>query len=272
MYNKMMEFKLKKILLVGLLLFAAEAFSNIDSLKKVLATKDFKEVQRYVRDYRKTSNQYSADTYSENKDDSYFCISFQLQTLDIFDSIQNAKIHLINVKLICKNLDIFYYNISDYETYKLNKEFIVNRVIHQIDYLDTIAFNTFAQKHIMEQTSLNEKINGLFPGKFTYGDACGYTGKTPDPRLWMEFYIEKKDSTALFSWLISPHLELKTYAIEGLYKLEKSGMPISDIQWQAIQYIKNSNSPVRTCGGCIYYQASLKELCKGYRFKKRKKK
>jgi hypothetical protein len=264
--------KIKQILLSGILLLSCNVYSNIDSVKKVLATKDFKEVKRYVHDHRKTSNQYSAYTYSENKVDSYYCISFQLQTLDKFDSIQNANIHLINVKLICKDLGIFYYSISDYEPYKLNKKFIVNRVIHQIDYLDTIAFNTFAQKCKLIENSSNENINILFPDKFTYGDACGYTGKTPDPRLWMEFYIEKKDSTALFSWLISPHLELKTYAIEGFYKLGKSGMPISDLQWQAIQYTKNSNSPVRTCGGCIYYQETLKELCKGYRFKKRKKK
>lgn len=260
--------KLKQILLYGLILFATKAYPNIDSLKKVLATKDFKEVQRYVYNYRKASNHFSAFTFSENKVDSYYCISFQLQTLDNFDSILNANINLISVKLIYNNLDIFYYSISEYKPFKINKDYIDSKATNIFEYIDTIAFNIFIHKYKPERTNINEIIDVFFPEKYIYGNGCGFSGITPNARLWMEGYIQEKDSIALFSWLISPHLGLKTYAIEGLYKLEKSGMYINDFQWQAIKYIINSNSSITTCGGCMLRLETIKDLCKGYIFKK----
>lgn len=266
-----MKPKVKQILLFLFLLLASNVFSNIDSLKKVLQTKDFKEVKRYLHDFRKTQNNYGAFTFSKNFNDTYFAISFQLQIFESSDSFQNSKTHLYSVNLFSKQLEIFYYQISDLGSNKINKEYTENKVIKQIDYLDTVAFKIFEQKNNLKYNNISKNINSIFPESYIYGDGCGYTGKNPNPRLWLEDYILEKDSNALFSWLISPHLGLRVYAIEGFYQLEKNGMGISHLQWQTIQNIKTSMAVVETCGGCIYSQETIIELCKRYKFKKRKK-
>ena len=126
-----MKFKLKQILLFGFILIATEAYSNIDSLKKVLQTKDFGEVKRYLQDYKKSPNHYSAFTYSENLVDSYYAMSLQFQSVDKFDSIQNLKSNLYTVNILSNQYKIVHYSIKDFGLVKFNNESIDIKQINE---------------------------------------------------------------------------------------------------------------------------------------------
>jgi hypothetical protein len=269
-----MKTKLKFIFLFVLTFAFNNVFSNIDSLKKVLQTKDFGEVKRYLQDYKKSPNHYSAFTYSENLVDSYYAISLQFQSVDKFDSIQNLKSNLYTVNILSNQYKIVHYSIKDFGLVNFNKEQIDIKQINEFEYTDSMAYAKFSRRKKIRGETRREEIENLFPKDFAYGFlfGLGFAGQENKQRLWMHEHVDNKDSNALFSWLISPSMALKIYAVEGFYKLKKNGMKITYQQWQAIQYIKDSKAGVRIVYGCIISQETAKKLCRKYRFRKPKKK
>ena len=134
-----MKTKLKFIFLFIFTFAVNNVFSNIDSIKKVLQTKDFGEVKRYLQDYKKSPNNYSAYTYSENLVDSYYAICLQFQYVDKFDSIQNLKSNFYSVNILTNQYKILHYNIKDFGLVKFNKAQIDINQINEFEYTDSMA-------------------------------------------------------------------------------------------------------------------------------------
>ena len=266
-----MKPKVKQILLFLFLLLASNVFSNIDSLKKALQTKDFKEVKRYLQDFKKTPNNYSAYSYGENLIDSYYAMSLQFQTINKFDSVQNLKTNLYTINILSNHYEIIYYSLTDNGVLELKNNFKINNTKELLKHLDTSAFQKFKNRIDNQNYGSNVKLTTLFDLNIIYANGIGFAGEDPNQRLLMTEYILNKDSNSLFSWFCNPNIPLQLYALEGFYKLEKKGMYLSDLQWQMVQHMKTLNGTISSWSGCFPIGRNVKEVVERFKFKKRKK-
>jgi hypothetical protein len=87
---------------------------------------------------------------------------------------------------------------------------------------------------------------------FYFSLGCGETGSNrPKEADKMLKWAEKNNIKKLSKWLYSPNHELQAYAIDGLARIEESGKSIPDQQKMIIEHLRNRNSIVINCAGCL---------------------
>lgn len=106
----------------------------------------------------------------------------------------------------------------------------------------------------------------LFVINNRYATGCGYDGDKPRKRIALEFLVRNKDTIQLYKWLTSTNTETQLYAVEGIYRLSKSGYFFSKDITIMIEYVKAKKGTALTCNGCMTYYEKVSNLTKDYSF------
>ncbi|MCH4824633.1 hypothetical protein ML462_15775 [Gramella lutea] len=73
--------------------------------------------------------------------------------------------------------------------------------------------------------------------------------------------VDRKDYKELAFWLRQISPELQAYGLTGLIELEKEGIKIQPEERKIIEHLKNRNTPINNCSGCLYgLKTPIKEL------------
>ena len=100
----------------------------------------------------------------------------------------------------------------------------------------------------------------------TYANFCGIAGTQPPTRIMVEELIETRNIKELESWATSPNLVVQTYAAEAFIRLYNGGIPVSDDLIERVLVIKESESLISTCHGCIVSDVSIRKALEEFKF------
>lgn len=86
-----------------------------------------------------------------------------------------------------------------------------------------------------------------------YGFGCSDGGGYNPPKAKeMISYLKKKNYNRLSGWLRQISPELQAYAVHGLLQLHKKGVQIKQSDKDLIEQLKQRNSDIYHCSGCLY--------------------
>lgn len=86
-----------------------------------------------------------------------------------------------------------------------------------------------------------------------YGYVCGFAPISYDVPRYNDLLFNKEKNISEFrNWIKSFNIELQTYGVEALQYLQnKKGIKLSELDKKLILNIKNRNSILNTCSGCL---------------------
>ncbi|EDP98053.1 hypothetical protein U8527_18815 [Kordia algicida OT-1] len=92
-----------------------------------------------------------------------------------------------------------------------------------------------------------------------YGFQCGYSSIANAPLVYNDIYFDDIRNGKYFrKWLTSFNPELQAYGVKGLEGLEeKEKLPLSPLEKKLIKHIKERNSTLLICGGCVSFPRKL---------------
>lgn len=260
----------KYILILIFMHIDIKTFANIDSLRTILLERNFVKVNKYIHALNNEINTSAAYLTYNNLQDSTYSTTIQVQTWMTIDSIGISEVHRYHISLIHKPDSIFYYKMLDNGIAHLKNNFEATIPIQILQYTNEIKIREIINKYYGNY-SYEKEIYDLFYHRIIYG-GCPRGGNSDQI---MTYLVDIVDTNTLFTWLFSTNTELQVYAVEGFYRLEKKGIKITDLQWQIISMIKNKTGCLKVCNGCTgggYRCIEIYEVCKKFKFKKRKKK
>ena len=164
----------------------------------------------------------------------------------------------LKLNFLSKNGNIIYGWISEYKSNN-KKHLNLETFRESADFLERYLaqHNEFYQSDFDQLDFENQILS-----EYIVGFGCGFTGdETSTESKQTLKYSENKNLVKLNEFLISIAPELQTLGTIGLLKIGK----ISDGQKKIIQHLKNRNSEINTCAGCIYgLQYPFKDMIKRY--------
>lgn len=110
-----------------------------------------------------------------------------------------------------------------------------------------------------------ENISDSFTTGYTYGTHCGIAGTPPILRQDIEKMIIQKDISGIERWLGSPSLSHQVYAVEALIRLHHQGVSLRNDLIETILSVKQLQTLIPTCGGCIYDNIPVAEALADYK-------
>ncbi|MFN7118548.1 MAG: hypothetical protein ACK4TA_17250 [Saprospiraceae bacterium] len=142
--------------------------------------------------------------------------------------------------------------------------------INQGEKKSKLIINKFEIKRYLEffnkqfKTSKSEEdFKKEIDSIWIFSNACGFSGEPTKEWKQIENYIKKGELYKIRQFLYSLDVEAQAYGIIGMIELQKKNVKITDKDIQVINYLKNRNSNVYTCMGCIYGDIiGIKELVK----------
>lgn len=262
-----MKYKLKQILLFGCILFATEAFSNIDSVKTLVQEKSYSRLMKYIRKLQKGDSTKAAITSKFEYIKSYTGVNIQIQHLLESDSIKTMVERYYTLDCIVHKNKIIYCWIRDFGEVQIRNKFTEDPV-SIFEYKDTIRYKTFSLAHKAIKEYEPNPQDVFLDIETIYAIGCGWGNSLTKTRILMLEFVEKQDYNSLSSWLYSPLLEYQLYAAEGFYLLEQKGYKISKKHYQLIQYIIHKPGNCKSCAGCLYGQEiPIEFYTKKFKFK-----
>lgn len=106
----------------------------------------------------------------------------------------------------------------------------------------------------------------LFVINFPYGENCSIDGTAPEGREQVEKWIKAKDKTELLRWLRSTNTEKQVYAVEGLHRLSKSGISLTQHELNLIRVVINKEGTINVCSGCSHGQENIRSITSKFTF------
>lgn len=245
------------ILIVSIITSKPIFARNIEGLKQVLASKDFKAFKKYNDKLIKSKNGTYA-TWNVLRDITY---EFQEGGFYYSESIENSTLSkpyvvTYKVELLTSSTKIVSYTI--YKWYQDNS----------IDTLDRFKDETLYDsmkssfKRIFK-TDLNEKE--LFTVEYVYGNRCGNFGSAPKGLQIMDEWVNQKNKIEILKWLKSTNTEKQIYAVNGLIQLRNRGFQLSNEEIEIMRYIIQKKGTIITCGGSRRYTEKIKRICKTFK-------
>lgn len=183
------------------------------------------------------------------------------------DSVNPAisSIYGFRVNILATDSTIIYFDLGEkkykkvdehWEPYYENMDHFKNDSLFSV--LKTAFKNTF-------RTELN--FDELFKLSIVYSNGgCGYSGVLREEKMQLDALVEDKDHTSLQLWLGSSNTETQLYAVEGFFRLEKSGEVLTPVEMEMIHAVLQKKGNVNTCNGCIYVNNEISRIAKDFNF------
>ncbi|HEX2532379.1 MAG TPA: hypothetical protein VHK69_01515, partial [Chitinophagaceae bacterium] len=93
-----------------------------------------------------------------------------------------------------------------------------------------------------------------------YGAFCGFAGAPTPGAQALAGLVENRDLPALLKLAASFFPVERAYGTAGLYLLHRGGTSLPEVAWSLIRLNRQSGMVIPSCDGCIYGDASLREL------------
>lgn len=155
-----------------------------------------------------------------------------------YTKYKEYKVHTFS-----KNDSIF--GLINYDPYreKANYYFDFGKLQNYLEY-----HNEFYQTKFTTTNFVNQVLDDHI-----YGYVCGFAPVVYDvPRYNNLMFDKKKNISEFRNWIKSFNPELQTYGIDALEYLEKNKrIKLTELDRKLISNIKNRNSILNTCSGCL---------------------
>jgi hypothetical protein len=158
-----------------------------------------------------------------------------------------------------------YYSSIEYDVHIFSKKNTIfgiasnqvgTRRNNQTSYFNNVELELLLKKHnqFYESEITKDDFTQNILTLHVYGHHCGEEGTENPSYFYGGISYKKSKNKKLFqNWLKSFNLELQTYGVEGLeYLNEHKGLKLSDSEKDMIAHIKERNSLLNSCGGCLY--------------------
>ena len=257
-----------RLLTLTILLFLTHTlFGQLQTdIKNILATKDFQSFKKYADNLSNRQTHIKAYWEVERE----IATGFEERVLIVEKSVPEKKdpnistVYTFRVNLLSTDKTIFFYDLMERKSKKVNNEWV--------EYYPTI--DTYQNDSLFKKlkTTFFKSFGGqfkkqeLFTDSIVYGSRCSDAGIDPLEKMYLDHFVEVKDKTSLLKWLQSTNVETQLYAVEGFYKLKKSGYKINDNELQFIKNVLKKKGTARTCSGCIYSREEIKQIAKDFKF------
>jgi len=138
--------------------------------------------------------------------------------------------------------------------------------LHLLNYDDKIMLRRDFKKNKSAISSYTKQHRQLYKLKVTsrefrkdlskqiiFGFGCSHSGNyyPPEAKKMMK-YVLTKNQVRLSKWAKRINPELQAYGASGLLRLENSGNKLSDQELKIINHLKERNTKIHSCSGCIY--------------------
>ena len=257
------------IVVMGLFLSYRFIFTNKEDARCILATKDFTEFQSFIEKLSKEKRSprwiYLRDLTYDYQEGIFEYKQYKKDENGAHTSSYNTY----QIKLIVSGNTIFYYDYTIQKNKKVKYEW--SDSYSWEPYYVTIeqfkndeAFESLKEKFKKAfYSDLNE--SELFITDYVYGENCGVAAMNSNERTQLNDFVTKKDKNSMLKWLKSANTEKQMYAVEGLLKLEKSGVNLSKTELEIINYIAHKKGTIRMCSGCTYFDMEISKLAKRFK-------
>ncbi len=158
-------------------------------------------------------------------------------------------------------VDILQTKHTEYFSMILHKDEII-AIKYNMDSSDESDITHINSEKLRELKGLKENEFGpislpdslIFPLEVKiFGHWCSIGGSPPDYCYEMLDLVNKRKKEVLKNWLLSFDPEIQAYGIEGIYYLERKGVPINEQEFMIINQIKKTNNMLIKCEGCFFY-------------------
>lgn len=157
------------------------------------------------------------------------------------DILQTAHQEYFSIILQNNKIIAIEFRISGND--EANVKYIDKRKLQELKKLKEEEFGTI---------SLGNDL--LFPLKMKlFGHWCSIGGSPPEYCYKMLDLVNERNKNELRNWLLSFDPEIQAYGAEGLFYIEKEGIPINDKELELIEEIKMLNNTLIKCEGCFFY-------------------
>ncbi len=217
-----------------------------------------------------------ANDFFKDLNDSFSKVSTLLEfETRLNDKYENFRISKINNILNNRNLDFQFkqsiyqieirFDKSRFEKYRVfiitkNDSIVLGKLekfySKQQSYFSTNLdeIKKYIEFHNSKyKTNLNEKdFKNQLSELLVFSLGCGIDGKNfSKEHFKMMKFVEKKNYKKLSEWLCQINPEIQAYGIEGLYRLQKTGIKIKPSDMELIESFKSRSIVIYGCSGCI---------------------
>lgn len=257
---------LSLVVLTSLFLFYKFNFQNKDDVRSILGTKDFKELEAFIE---KLTKEKRSPRWIYLRDLTY---EYQEGIFEYkeYEKNENGSIttsyDIFQIKLIVSGNKIIYYEYNIQKNKKVKYEWS-DSFSWEPYYITIEQFKNDIEFKLLKEefnnvfySDLNE--SELFVTDYVYGENCGVAAVDSNERTQLNYFVTKKEKNSILKWLKSTNTEKQVYAVEGLLKLEKSGVNLNNTEVEIINYITHKKGTIRMCSGCTYFDIAISKLTK----------
>ena len=174
---------------------------------------------------------------------------------------------LARIKCIRHNDKIVYYDLRDEQ----NEYFYFKSNLSK--YLTPVKLYSFSTKlynklfaEFNAQYECNFNLKEFFQRGIVYGDECGVAGEKIPEMKFIDSLVSNRDKASIMNWVHSSNIAKQIYGLNGLYRLNQNGIPISNSEKQLIHQIMMKKGTIMTCSGCEFEDLEINEICKNFNF------
>lgn len=249
-------------ILIGIFLTSPLLGQLENDLKKALSTKDFNIFKNhydklFTKD-RKVIPELEnlRDLTAEFKEGIFILEEWDPEK----DNPKIINVYKFRINIIIKKDRIIYYELSERKhRYEDDRRIDFYK---QIDvFKDDLSFTDLKTSfYNLYQNDIYEE--DLFVVNFVYGSSCGLAGSEPKGHRQIAEWVETKNKIEILKWLQSANTEKQVYAVDGLYKLEKQGIPLTEKEIEVINFIKSKSGKIYICSACSHYYSDISRVFK----------
>lgn len=266
MHHLMKKYKLgillSFIIVVCLILFYKLFFKEKEDIRSILSTKDFTKFEYFIKQESNANDfrghwKYLREVTHEFKEGVF---EFEQYIKDKKGRKTNSY-EVFQVNLITSGNKIIYYEFNIQKNKNVKYEWLDSYswkpyYVLIEKFKDKLGFEQLKKSFKKTfHSELNE--NELFITYYVYGESCGAGGMNSRERIQLNYFITKQDKDSIIRWLKSTNTEKQIYAIEGVFKLENSGIKFSKTELEIVENMINKKGTIQICSGCIY---SVREI------------
>lgn len=239
------------------------AQTTLEKVQNVLSSKDFSKLKEFI-----DSTGLHRNLLFRNVTPEFYEGVLDFMNTDEHHVGKENYFPKYTVEFIVSKTTIVHYRVIGYKLCKVLKknrrtkdyeEYILSSysVLHLIKMLNT-SFKDIFGKDI--------DTSELFNTKIVFAVKCGFV---PHPTLLNQYIsslVKKRKKQELIKWLQSPCTEKQFYAIDGLYKLDRLGVPITNKERKMIEFVLNKKGSIYVCNTCVNEYMDISEFTELYKF------
>lgn len=249
-----------KVLLLILSLFLATETTgqSVEKIRSLLKEKDFASFKYFVDNPPKTNVEIKwerlRDIIPGYQEGIVRITEYPLTGRDTGYTIYNYS-----VKFLATEKSVFYYVFQKAYGREIRENkwkmfySLIDSFSNQSEYNNFLT--AFSDTY---NTGLIEK--DLFDNSIVYGGGCGLAGVPTEYQQKLDSLLKNKDIASIRSWLRSANSEKQLFAIQGLMRLEDSGIHLKPEDKTIIDLISKKDGMVYICSGCIMTSDSIQNV------------